>query len=414
MKRRRLLYIAISILIIGLIIGLLGWAIFIGRQQQELQQGAKDLGYFGGTPGRETGGGLFGGVSGGDGEGERAETTKLEPGLRQLYNLPIAGYVETGANAVRFVDRATGHIFEKNLADGTTTRIDQTTVPQVYRAVFNNNGDGVVRQYIDESMNVVSVYNNIAKKGQGVSLPTNTPEIVANPGSELLTVLQDTPEGSLLSLIGPDGNVEKNLFSSGIRGWNIDQKGDYILMTQKPSGTLPGSSYLINASSGEQSLALKQIPGLVANVRPDGRAVVYSETNREGLPVLYVRYLENNEVVPLNVATFADKCAWHPTEPTVYCALPNGFPDAMYPDAWYQGAIRFVDSVWKIDTQTALATLIVSPTTNYGLSLDIIEMRISVDEAEIFFKNKTDQTLWSISFPDTPDEEDREVGGGAG
>ena len=172
MKRRRL-YIGISIVLIVLIVGLLGWSIFIGRQQQELQKGTEDLGYLGGSSsgGSSGGGGLFGGSFGDSRETTSGGTRESpQPILRQLYNLPIAGYVKKRANSIRFVDRATGHIFEKDLPDGTTTRIDQTTVPQVYQSLFLDDGDGVIRRYIDEKHSVVSVYSDIAGENK-----TNVP-----------------------------------------------------------------------------------------------------------------------------------------------------------------------------------------------------------------------------------------------
>lgn len=401
MKRKRL-YIAISILVIVLTVGLLVWAVFIGRQQQELQQDIKDLGYFGSTSGGGSqGGGLFGGVFGGGDEGD-FETPGPEPILRQIYNLPTAGYIKKRADAIRFVDRATGHVFEKDLPDGTTTRIEQTTVPRVYNAVFTEDGDGVVRQYIDEKNNIISIYNEISgDPSEGFQLPINLIDIKSNGAGNQLVSIARTPEGSAVSLLHLDGSVEKNIFSSALRDWSLDWEGDSLLLTQKPSGNLPGSSYLFDVASGAQSTALQQVAGLTTKLNLGGDLVLYASIRGEGRPVLSVKNLKTRDVISLDVAGLPEKCVWDSLESNiVFCALPNSFPDVQLPDAWYQGGVHFVDALWKIDVSTGFAEHILSPTTSNGVSLDMTSLAMSRSGDAIFFINKTDQTLWSLTFPD--------------
>lgn len=414
MQRKRL-YIGISFLLIILIVGLIGWAIFIGRQQQELQKGTQDLGFLGspGTRGSSSGG-LFGGAFGDsisntstNDAGEQELVT--EPVLRQLYNLPISGYIKKRADAVRFVDRATGHVFEKDLPDGTTTRVDQTTVPHVYDAVFTDDGDGVIRRYIDVEDNTVSVYSIVGNtSASSVPLPTGVLDVVANPLSEQFAILQETSTGSSIYITDGREATEEPLFVSTLSDWDILWREKSLLLTQKPSNAVPGSSYSVDVTSGIRELALQQYPGLIANLSPTGDKILYSTARRNSRPELFVRTIATQEDTPLNVASFADKCAWDPTGALVYCGLPDTFPSAQYPDAWYRGEVRFSDSLWEIDVVSTTVRNILSPATQSGISLDIENITIDAQGEVLFFKNAADQTLWSVTLPQEIKPEEKE------
>lgn len=410
MKKRHI-YIAVSVLLIALIAALVGWAIFVGRQQQELQRDTQDLGVFGsptGGGGRVGGGGLFGGVFGDDKDTAADTAQSSQPTLRQLYNLPIAGYTKKRASAVRFVDRATGHVFEKELPDGSSTRINQTTVPRVQRAVFTEDGDGVVRQYIDEGGALVTVYSDVAQKRATSSAPFRFPvlDVVPSPNGDRLAVLERTAEGSSVVITEPNGVRVREVFRSALRGWTLDWRGDTILITQKASNALPGSAYLVRTTGGAPVLALQQRAGLSAKLSPDGASLLYHTVRTGERPVLFVYDIARNTSTPLNTFGFVDKCAWHPREPLVYCALPGEFPDAVYPDDWYQGGVHFSDSLWQIDTKTGQGVRLLSPTASSGVSLDMVNITTDAAGDTIFFKNKTDQTLWSITLPPRGAEED--------
>ncbi|MBF05312.1 hypothetical protein CL644_01240 [bacterium] len=83
-----------------------------------------------------------------------------------------------------------------------------------------------------------------------------------------------------------------------------------------------------------------------------------------------------------------------------FCALPNEFPEGEYPDEWYQGRVLFSDSLFEIRTDTKQIAHIISPQAEYGVSLDITNISVNTDGNALFFINKIDQTLWSITLPE--------------
>lgn len=401
MKRRRL-YIGISVVIVLLIIGLIGWAIFVGRQQQELRQGTTDLGVLSGGSGggSSSGGGLFGGVFGNnDGStGEPAEDTP-QPVLRQLYNLPTAGYAKLRSNAVRFVDRSTGHVFEKALPDGSTNRVDQTTVPQVYKAHLLNDGRSVIRQYLDEERRVITVHSGI-ELDEVSSLPTNEIlDIATHPQEEVIGYIERIGTESNVTILNIDSGESTLVFSTVLRGLSVDKQNNVVVVTQKTSKNLPTSA-LIFDETGSKIGILQQEPGLITKLSPDGSKILYSSIQESGRPLLSVFDIETNQKKLLNVVGLANKCTWLPNSTDVYCALPNELPDAVYPDAWYQGDVSFSDVIWKIDTESNIADFILSPLESNGVSLDMINLTTNASGDSLFFINKIDQTLWSVTIPE--------------
>ncbi len=401
---KRILYITLSVIILLLIGGLLGLAWFINQQQQNSTDPTQDITYFGGGNGGSSsgGGGFFGGLFGGTsntGSSTPSDTdSSVEPMLRQLYNLPIAGFVKRRDDAVRFVDRATGHIFEKELPDGTTTRVNQTTVPRVYNAIFVNDGTAVIRQYLNEDESVASVYSRISSSEPAEPFTGSVRAIVANQDGNKIAMLEETTGGSVLYVADPNGSSQQRVFESTLRNWNITWNSAAILVWQSPSASLMSSAFIINPESGEKRSVLRQHTGLSAQMSPNGEYILYS-TTKNGAPALRLKELSTGLITSLSGSTLSDKCVWHPQEPVIYCAFPDELPDVPYPDAWYRGEVHFTDSVFKIDTETGLTEHVFSSSARSGISLDMENLTFDATGTVLFFTNALDQTLWSLTFP---------------
>ncbi|PCI28838.1 hypothetical protein COB52_03135 [Candidatus Kaiserbacteria bacterium] len=382
-------YIGITILIAGLLLGLIGWAIYIGQQKQDLESGTKDVGYLNDLTRGVTGSGIFGGVFTDEEDIKDSEVDIPKAVLKQLYNLPIAGYYKREENSILFVDRATGHVFEQDLETNVSKRINQATVPKVYNSIFVNDGEAVVRQSIHEDGDVLTIFSLSKDGSSNTSIPFLT-SIEAGQGSDF-AFIEKTSTVSSLGIFDVDKETRTILFESELKNWSLQWRGNSILMTQNPSFFLLTSAMLVNSSTGSREVVISQKKGLITNLSPDAKQILFSviENNR---PVLYIRNIESGEETSLNVSGFADKCAW--IESSVICALPNSLPEGSYPDIWYTGEVSFSDSFWKIDTKDLILSKIISPESELGISMDAINLL--VNDNVLFFKNKTDQTLWSL------------------
>jgi len=89
------------------------------------------------------------------------ETPKILPRLRRISESPIAGasVFNRGEDLViRFVDRATGHIFETTTESGTLQRISNTTLPKIREAVWTGQ-NSVVLRFLREDGEVIESVN---------------------------------------------------------------------------------------------------------------------------------------------------------------------------------------------------------------------------------------------------------------
>src|SRR3989344_7184557 len=78
--------------------------------------------------------------------------------LFRLSATPVAGAVvfERGKQlVVRYVDRATGHIYDANLATLEKTKVTNNTLPKIYEAYFRIDGNAVLLRYLKDDSDVV-------------------------------------------------------------------------------------------------------------------------------------------------------------------------------------------------------------------------------------------------------------------
>jgi len=90
-----------------------------------------------------------------------------------------------------------------------------------------------------------------------------------------------------------------------------------------------------------------------------------------------------------------EKCEFSLTDPTVaVCGIyTDEFPDQM-PDVWYKGDVQMNDSLWEYSTGIQAAALLISPEDTTGRQLDIVRQQFGIDDTNLYFQNKVDQTLW--------------------
>jgi hypothetical protein len=102
-----------------------------------------------------------------------------------------------------------------------------------------------------------------------------------------------------------------------------------------------------------------------------------------------------NTIVP---ATLPEKCAWAPSNTLVFCGVPESPPRAVYPDEWYQGLVRFSDTLWQYSLESGQFSLFLIPHDVVGVDVDITQPMVSADGAYLVFINKKDGSLWGVKL----------------
>ncbi len=440
MNRRRIILILSLVLIIAIIT-----AIYFALTSQKFP---------GGGTGSGTGSPISGSSSNLSGQNKTpvgADTNNVPltetnvsalPRLRQITTVPTSGdtiltrqvdvikdRVKTKETQyfVRYMDRATGHVFDIRTDSIAPLKISNTTIPKVYEAIFTPDGNSIITRLLSEVDNdqiltyfitlkdklktststsenkTVAEAGIISKTGlkdvSGTYLPSDMKEIAMSPGGAKILSLYYTENGSKLTTSAPNGGGERTVLNHPLREWLLSFQGESrAVLTTKPSGITNGYAYLLDLATGGLSKIMGDIAGLTLLPNKDGNKYLGAGTP-DGSMKLFVYSKSKNERVMLAISTLPEKCIWANTESAVaYCAVPQSLPNAIYPDSWYQGRISFTDNLWKINVDTGETTIISSLTRESGQIIDGINLKLADDDTYLTFINKADLTLWGLDL----------------
>jgi hypothetical protein len=337
---------------------------------------------------------------------------ELKPRLRLLYKEPQAGAVigkKSGAWVARFVDVATGNVFENGLTEGEPERLTHTTIPKVYEAVWRPSGAGVALRYLKEDGEDIETFSGTLRGESGASglrelagsfFPRDITSFAVAPDGSRAFYIREEDGGAVGVTAGLDAGGKREVWRSPLREWNaLWIKSDTIALQSKPSARAAGMLLYVNPSTLAVERVLSGAAGFTALPSPTGALVAASEAKEAGIAFsLFEKTTRNKRTLPFT--TLPEKCAWNKRGTTLYCAVPKLLPEGSYPDSWYQGLIAFNDGLWSVDALTGITRFIADPRLEAGAELDIITMAVSEDESYLVFADKATQTLWSFRLTD--------------
>lgn len=313
-------------------------------------------------------------------------------------------------STIRFIERATGHIYETSSSTIENTRLSNTTEPKIYEAYFVNKGDNLILRGLIGSSDIVStrygslVTASTTEETEGPNkiletkeLPIQISQVAISPSKTQLFSIMESGVRGLLSKI--DGGASVGIFDTPYREWLASWPEERnIVLTTRASGFAPGFAYILNTSTKAVTRILGNIYGLTTLVSPDLSKVLYSSSERGTFTLNYLNR-KDSSTTALSFKTLPEKCIWSKKEKSVvFCAVPENIAFSTYPDVWYQGLINFSDSIWKIDIETGEARLIINIQNETGEVIDAINPYISPTEDYMVFTNKTDLTLWGLQL----------------
>lgn len=332
------------------------------------------------------------------GEGER-----MVPLLRKVSDRPTAGaWFSLGsatntAPHIRFVERATGHVFETPADSYTETRVSNTTIPGIQDAVPVSDTTFLIRQLDlgDTIKNFFATLNATSSEQSVAVLPEKPYDRVAlfADGTSMFT-LTALPNGSRAEVSKPDGTLSKVVFTSPIRSWVPLTGGKRIFVETAPAAEALG--FLYEIKSGTLQKMLGGILGMSATVSPSGRYVAYS-TTVQGRFALFVFDTKTGNVFAAPIGTLTEKCAWIATrEPLLFCTVPSVVPAGRYPDDWLLGQVSLSDEAWIIDSKNQTAYFVADMNKEAGAPIDAEKVRVDNGGAYALFTNKNDLAVWEL------------------
>ncbi len=401
---------AITIIVVTLLIlsgGLAWWYFNLSSPQEN---------------GEENGGGINffpfgnGGGTNNNNEGETKENegeTKNEqaPEIREVSNLPVAGFLPLSDNLgfalVRYIDQETGNVYDAPLEIVSKKRISNTTIPKVREVIWAPGGNSFIMRYLDENDSIQSFYatlkENLTGEGSlnGKFLPENISSLSLfniNNTSSLTKIIYSLTEGSGSSIFTAenDGSKIARTHSSSLKDWLVFGINDSLAYIQtKSSGRAPSFLFSLNVKTGVTTPTLSNTVGLSVLPNKKGDLVLFSSTPF-GYPLLYIYDVAKKTTTQTSLRTFADKCRWSENNTgRIVCAVPNNITTGIYPDDWYQGKTSFNDNLWEVDATSGTTRELLNLYKN-SYFFDIASFSLSKDDKFLILQNKTNNSLWSV------------------
>lgn len=345
--------------------------------------------------------------------------------LRLISNVPVAGAsiyerrasstVATSTETVyRYVERATGHVYEMLTTEREARRISNTTIPKIYKAQFLSNKNQIAFQFLDRGEGIDTYVAEIKENKtetaseeknilEGVFMKKNILHLLVSPdGRNLFNLVRNSDQNSSNKLLGSlslssNPNTEKIIFSSYMAEWIPEWvSNDIIAFNNNASHDSAGYLYFFNIKTRAFDKVLGPINGLVSKVSPDAKKVLYSFNNNSQTELRYFDYVKNTSFVVPN-ATIAEKCTWGSDSQKIYCAIPNNIYGRIFPDTWYMGEASFNDSLVVINVvDQTVKTLLNS--SDQSTLFDMIDLKLSPKDDYAIFTNKKDLKLWSLEI----------------
>lgn len=339
------------------------------------------------------GSGLFGEREGED----TAEGDGFVPKLRQISSAPTADGIvfDSEENTIiRYVERATGHIFETSGSSLEQNRISNTTIPRIQESVWSPNGNEVILRYLDENEILKSFYGKVSGDVgtlEGWFLSNNITNIDVHEDGDIFYIqkIGNNTKGIISNF---DGTNSKTVYSSTISGWLPEWMGDSITITTKPSQDISGIMYLLKSNNLEKILSFD---GLITRTNPDGSKILFSISNSNETN-LFIYDRSNEGFIEMPFRTLAEKCVWA-SNSKIFCASPYNNIQGIIPDDWYKGALSFSDDIWSYDTETETTRLVFDAAAD-NVTFDAVSLTVDPEEGILLFTNKNDLTLWALSL----------------
>lgn len=309
---------------------------------------------------------------------------------------------------IRFILKSNGNIFETGTSSTSTVdRITIKTIPKLHEAFFNAKGDGLIIRSIIGDDGILTRFLSLKpdpdqatstiQLSSSVNLPLNITQLAISPDKTKIFYIRNSETRGTISNL--DGGGKVNLFDSPFREWLTQwASSGTILLNTKPSALAQGYLYSLDAKNSNIKKLLGGV-GLTSLASNDGQNIIYTTTEDNDLHMI-LHDIKSGSERPFN-GTLPEKCVWgNKYTKIVYCAVPKTVSsEHNYPDDWYLGFVSFDDTVWRLNTETGENKVLMIPDKELGgISLDIINMRISKNDDYLMFEDKTTMSLWGLKL----------------
>ena len=340
--------------------------------------------------------------------GTSSSTTSKTPIVKKTTTTKPTPPLTEFMPSLRYVARENGNIYQTFADKIEERRFSTTIIPKVYEAYFGNKAESVVMRYLKGDGVTIDTFIGVLPKEylgadttgnneiKGTFLPENIKDVSLSPDAGSLFYLFNVGDSMVGTTINLLNNKKEQVFESSFTDWlSLWPANKIINLTTKPSFGVPGYTYAIDLITKNFNKVFGGINGLTTLTSPDGKSILYGNNTLS----LNIYHTDTKTTEVLGVRTLPEKCVWGKVGDFVYCSVPRTIVSSEFPDVWYQGEISFSDQIWKIDTATGNATIVVDPTTEKGgEDIDGTKLMLDAGENYLLFVNKKDSFLWELDL----------------
>lgn len=372
-----------------------------------------------------------------DGTPGQGQGPTVIPRVRQLSQVPVAGGIAferpTGSSETyisdegveqsraftittfRYIERATGHLYEARENSLTQTRLSNTTIPKIHHAKFTPNGEHVLLQYVAQDEETVETLSaKITAKSttspetfqlvadgyslEGVYLPQNVMSVDVGP-TTVSYVLKKGTGGSSVILTDLRDQAKRIIHDSPFSEWVVQLANPNVAtITTTADSRANGFVYLLTSTGAAPKKLVGDTTGLTTLINPDNSWLLYSLARGSELDT-FAYNIKTNQTKRLGIKTLPEKCVFsQQDEHLVFCGATDQPERVAYPETWYQGLSTFNDNLWKINLETESYEALLIDREEVPQSFDMIKLVASPRDEFILFVNKKDLTLWSVDI----------------
>jgi len=298
--------------------------------------------------------------------------------------------------SLRYVERATGHVYQMYLDTKVEGKVSNSTIPSVYETIFDGTASSIIYRYFSPENKTITSFLALLGGTNSLFLNPDILEISLSPDKNSFFFITKNKNGSVGYTRSFNNTKTNQVFTSSFSEWLPQWAKDRnVFLTTKPSYLVEGSVFSLDITNGTLSKLFGGVAGLTTLANKDGSVLLFGASLDTG-PRLNIFNIKNHTSIDLKTYGLPEKCVWSSDNINVYCAVPNTIMGTQFPDSWYQGLVSFDDYFVKINTNTG-------DVYNLGNSsketpIDGTHLFLDKKESTLFFTNKKDATLWSLSI----------------
>lgn len=322
---------------------------------------------------------------------ENKETAEI----LKITDKPAVSY-EISNNSLRYIDKLNGHLFQSDLNGENTEKISNTTILNIFDAVWGKNGESAIIKFLKDGINI-NIYSSkfTSSSTIGEFLPINTVSASASTFENKIAYLADEKSKGIIFISNNDNSNKKQILSLPVNNFDVLwQNKENLILISKPSARVSGIFYSLNINS-KNLKKIKEGMGIYGIMSLDGEKMFISESVNNSVKNKILN-LKDKKEYEISLKTLPEKCIFSRLKKeVVFCAVPENMRGS-FPDDWYKGKVVFKDTIYEINYITNENKIINEEFGKYNF--DATNLKLSPDEKFLFTINKKESMLWRVKI----------------